>query len=228
MPTPLSQLKTLCNRDNNNVFRSKQGQAYITALDNLFHLSNRNDKPFTIDDVMRQPLLNDFRFAGVNDFTYICNLVVKPMEIMNSKRKNERIIPQNFVAGGEEIFKNSSGVAYLLTAITSDGAEHIVKIGQTRTPFKNRLQSYNCGCVANWRTASTTNIKILQSMVTTRLTFKLYLCDCSADAYQIVWYGVTSNSFATPRSLAIEDIMIRQFIEQFGHKPLANIQANPT
>ena len=105
---------------------------------------------------------------------------------------------------------------------------YIIKIGSSRTTFKQRLGSYNCGVVNNWRTASTTNIKILQSMVTNRINLNLYLFDCSQDLYVIDWHGVRSVPFATPKALAVEDIMIKQFIKQFGHKPLANVQASAT
>ena len=88
--------------------------------------------------------------------------------------------------------------------------------------------SYNCGVVNNWRTASTTNIKILQSFVTTRQIFNLYLYDCSSDVMSFKWHGVESVPFASPKPLAYEDILVKQFIDQFGIKPLANVQANAT
>ena len=65
-------------------------------------------------------------------------------------------------------------------------------------------------------------------MVTTRKDLNLYIYDCSEDYYVIVWHDVESVKFASPKALAVEDIMIKQFIEQFGFKPLANIQANAT
>lgn len=224
----LEILKTLCEFDGIE-YISKSGDEYVKSLGKIFSLDNNNDKPFTIEDIKKQPLLKDFKFSGVEDYRYICKLSIKPLEITtDGKRINEKILPINF-AGEEEkkIFKKSLGVSYIFTCLV-DGEEHIIKIGSSRTTFSKRLGSYNCGVVNNWRTASTTNIKILQSMITTRLDMNLYLYDCSQDFYVIDWNGVRSVKFASPKALAVEDIMVKKFIEEFGHKPLANIQASAT
>ena len=212
----------------NGEYVSKSGDEYIDALSKLFSLKNKNDKPFTKQDIIKQPTLNAFNFDGKNDYKLICELRATPMIIKDNKRKNENIEAINFVSNEAlETFNKALGVSYILTCCINNN-EHIIKIGQTRTPFKARLQSYNCGSVYNWRTASTTNIKIKQSMVTTRLTFRLYLYDCSSDQYTITWHGVKSSPFASPKSLAVEDIMIKKFMEQFNQKPLANVQADAT
>ena len=225
----IEEFQSLCNYNSaTDSYESKSGEEYIEALSRLFKLVNKNDKPFTIADIKKEPVLSEFAFAGVNDYEYICELKARPLSICGRTRENEKILAVNFCnKKTEEIFKNSKGVSYLITCLI-DGKEHIIKIGQTRTPFIKRLGSYNCGVVNNWRTASTTNIKMLQSMVTTRQTFKLYIYDCSADQYQITWHGITSTKFASPKSLAVEDIMVKQFIKEFGKKPLANIQADAT
>lgn len=229
MPLTILQMQSLCNYDENTgEYTSKSGAEYIEALSNVFDLVNRNDMPFTIDDIRNEPTLGEFRFAGVKDYEYVCDLKARPLRLHGTKRENEKILVVNFANDKAiEIFQNSKGVSYLITCVI-DGEEHIIKIGQTRTPFRDRLQSYNCGTVNNWRTASTTNFKILQSMVTTRLTFRLYLYDCSDAPYKITWHDIDSIEFASPKALAIEDIMVKQFIQEFGKKPLANIQANAT
>lgn len=221
-------LKTLCEFDGVE-FIAKEGEDYIKSLGSVFSLNNNNDKPFTIENIKQQPLLSEFKFSGVEDFRYICKLSVQPLKIsVDGKRTNEKIIPIDFVGEKEKnIFNKSLGVAYLLTC-TIDGNEHIIKIGSSRTTFSKRLSSYNCGVVNNWRTASTTNIKILQSMVTTRQDLNLYLYDCSDDYYITIWHDVQSVKFASPKALAVEDILVKKFIEQFGFKPLANVQANAT
>lgn len=221
----LRDLQTLCDYEN-GVYTSKSGDEYIEALSKLFVLKNKNDKPFTLEDVKAQPRLKDFTFSGKNDFKYICKLSIEPMTIKDGKRKNENIIATDFVDENARItFEKSLGVAYILTCPIGN-SEYIIKIGQTRTPFKHRLGSYNCGSVYNWRTASTTNLKIKQSMLTIRKPLNLYICDCSDDTYTITWHGVKSNEFASPKSLAVEDIMIKKFIEEFNRKPLANVQAD--
>lgn len=223
----LEILKMLCEYDGEK-YVQKSGDEYLSSLGEVFPLNNTNDNPFTVDDIKKQPLLSDFKFLGVADYRYICKLRVRPLTIIDGERVNEKIIPVEFVGKEEkDIFDKSLGVSYLLTCVV-EGKEHIIKIGSSRTTFKKRLGSYNCGVVNNWRTASTTNIKILQSMVTTRKDLNLYLYDCSDDYYVTVWHDVTSVKFASPKALAVEDIMVKKFIEQFGHKPLANVQTNAT
>lgn len=223
------ELIRLCDKYNDH-YESKKGEDYINALSNIFTIRNRNDKPFAARDVARQPTIEDFNFSGLKEFQYICELKAEPMilDIFGARIKNEKIMPRNFAnKKAESIFKNSLGVAYMLTCVI-DGKEHIVKFGQTRTPFKSRLGSYNCGVVNNWRTASTTNIKILQSFLATRLTYKLYIRDCSEDVVTFLWAGEKSVPFASPISLAIEDICMKKFVDKYGRPPLANVQANAT
>lgn len=211
-------------------YESKQGDEYIDALNRVFQIKNRNDRPFIFDDIVRQPTVDDFYFPGLEEFQPICNLRAEPMvlDFYGARIKNEKIVPVNFVSEhAEAIFKKALGVVYMITCII-DGNEHIIKFGQTRTTFKARLGSYNCGYVNNWRTASTTNFKILQSFLTTRLTFVLYLRDCSSEVTTFVWAGEESVPFASPISLAIEDICMKKFVEKYGRPPLANIQASAT
>ena len=223
----LEQFISLCDEINGGYIQ-KSGDDYLNALSKIFPLNNKNDRPFTLDDIKTQPTLKSFIFSGKNDFIFICNLQAKPLEIKNSIRKNEKILAFNFASdNAKKIFDTSLGVAYVLTC-EIENKEHIVKFGQSRTTFKQRLGSYNCGVVNNWRTASTTNIKMLQSFVATRATFNLYLYDCSDEVMIIEWRGEKSVPFASPKSLAVEDIMIKKFIAQFGIKPLANIQGDAT
>lgn len=223
------ELISLCDFDTTqNLYVSKKGDDYIAALSNLYELVNKNDKPFTIEDIVQQPKLNEFSFPGVSEFKFLCELEALPMTIdpSSNKRKNERIIAKNFADSDmEKVFKNSIGVVYIITCII-EGEEYIIKIGQTRKTFKERLSSYNCGVANNWIQASTTNIKMLQSMLTTRLTYRAYVYDCSHDVYQITWYGVQSVPVASPKPVAVEDILIKEFIRQFNKKPLAVVQAD--
>lgn len=224
----IDELKSLCNKTGEK-YISKEGNDYVLALDNLFGLVNRNDTPFSLEDIASQPLLSEFTFEGIADFKYICELKAKPMTIIENTRTNEKIEASNFADDQmKTVFKKSLGVAYIITC-SIDDKEHIIKIGQSRTPFEKRLGSYNCGTAYNWRTASTTNIKMLQSMVATRQTFKLYIYDCSDEPYTLQWHGETSIKFASPKSLAVEDILVKKFAKVFnGRKPLANVQTNAT
>lgn len=224
----LDQLKSFCD-SNGEDYISKQGADYINALGNVFNLNNRNDNPFLREDIISQPTLNEFSFSGKNEYQYVCKLKATPMTIIQDKRKNEKIIASNFVdEKAKLLFEKALGVSYLITCVI-DNKEHIIKIGSSRTTFKARLGSYNCGVVNNWRTASTTNIKILQSMVATRLEFNLYICDCSDEPYYLIgWHGQNSVPFASPKALAVEDIMVKKYIEQFNKRPLANVQTSAT
>lgn len=226
-----SNIKVLCDKIGNK-YISKSGDSYVSALAQVFGNTNKNDRPFTISDIIKQPTLSEFTFDGKDDFTFICELKAKPLELTISGdhliRSNEKIEVQRFASKDAElIFSKSLGVAYILTC-NVDGKEHIVKFGQSRTSFKSRLGSYNCGTVNAWRTASTTNIKMLQSMVTTRATFKLYLYDCSDEVIRYTWRGIESVPFASSKALAVEDIMLKKFNELFRTKPLANVQASAT
>lgn len=230
------EYESLVNIDGDLIisYKSKYGIDYNQALSLIFDLVNANDKPFTMEDVLKQPLKDSFKFKGINDFKFICQLKAREMEISINSNKEivsrwmpEKIIALEFPSKKEEdIFNNSVGCAYIITSLVNE-KEYFIKIGQTRTPFKDRLSSYNCGTVNNWRTASTTNIKMLQSMLSTRLIFKLYIYDCN-EKIQFNYHGCLSSYFASPKSLAVEEIMLKKFQEQYNQKPLANIQTNPT
>lgn len=226
----LSHLIDLCELNPvDNLYYSKQGQNYIDSLKDIFQSKNINDNPFSIEDILQQPVLSDFTFKGVEEFKFICKLKALPMIVdpINMVKENEKIIviDESFADDeAKEIYEKSLGVDYIITCPIKD-KEYVIKIGNSRNTFKDRLSSYNCGVITNIRTASTTNLKILQSFVATRKEFNLYLMDCS-DVTTFKWHGVESVPFASPKGLAYEDILIKKFIEQFGQKPLANVQAN--
>lgn len=228
----LDLLLSICDYNpEDGLYYSKKGIDYIEALKPIFKSKNTNDNPFSLDDIQTQPSLDDFSFKGAQEFRYICKLKASPMVVdaINYKKTSEKIIVVKDSFESEEakdIFNNSLGVDYIITC-PINGKEHIIKIGNSRNTFKNRLGSYNCGVITNIRTASTTNLKILQSFVATRKEFNLYLLDCS-DVTTFKWHGVDSVPFASPKGLAYEDILVKKFIEQYGSKPLANVQASAT
>ena len=71
MGIPIEELKKLCDYIDGK-YVSKKGKDYIDALSSLFLLKNKNDKPFTVEDIKKQPLLKDFEFSGVEEYKYIC------------------------------------------------------------------------------------------------------------------------------------------------------------
>lgn len=136
-------------------FISKEGEEYNRVLFEIFSGKNKNDKPFTVKDILQQPKLSEFIFQGVKDFKLICDLIATKMVIKTNDtltkidKKSEKIIPSNFVDKEcENIFNESLGICYIITALVNN-SEYIIKIGQSRTTFKDRLQSYNCGNVSN-------------------------------------------------------------------------------
>lgn len=136
---PIETLKLLCDYDGEK-YVSKRGKEYIRALSRVFDLTNANDIPFTEDEITSQPLLKDFSFPGVRDFSFICNLQARPMEIVNGKRKNEKILASNFVSDRtKEVFSKSLGITYIITC-TIDDKEYVIKIGSSRTTFAKRLR----------------------------------------------------------------------------------------
>lgn len=144
----LEKLKLLCKQLENDSFESLEGIAYVNALYNAFPLKNKNDFPFLERDMLLQPQFKDFKFPGMSEFIPTCILEAKPMTIKNNEKYNEKIIVKNFLTKeGENIFYKKSGILYLITCLINN-KEYIIKFGQSRTNFKLRLQSYNCGSVS--------------------------------------------------------------------------------
>ena len=104
----LQQLKTLCDF-NGKMYISKQGSAYIEALSKLYDLNNKNDYPFSRADICSQPQLCEFSFSGITEYKYVCKLKANPMEIINDKRKNEKI---NGTDSGNDYTRFFCGVHY--------------------------------------------------------------------------------------------------------------------
>jgi len=208
---------------------------FSDALGQIVEIKNKNDKPFTIADIRQQPELSSFKFYKNNiedkNFEYVCDLKAIPIEFIdNTQWKNERIVAEFKSNSLENKFKTHLGVTYILTCILdSDKKERIIKFGSSRTTMEKRLGSYNCGVINNWRTASTTNIKILQSLIACRkgTTFRLYCSFCGIKCSFELW-GIESTEFSNSRELAFEDILVKEFKKQYKHLPLVNVQTNAT
>lgn len=225
----IKKLLQLCELNEDGLYYSKKGNDYINAIKTFLNSKNKNDNPFTEADILKQPKLDDFKFKGLKDFQYVCQLYAKPMiiNLKELKKENEKILYDNIPCEHQTLFFNTLGIVYLITCKINK-KEYIIKIGSTRTTFGDRLNSYNCGVITNLRSASTTNIKIVQSFITTRKHFNLYLLDCSDENKYFKWYEKKSVTFASSKALAYEDILLKEFKNQFGTTPLANVQANAT
>lgn len=225
----LNLLLKICDKNEDGKYYSKEGSSYIESLKSILASKNTNDNPFNVQDIMNQPVLQDFKFEGLNEFKYICKLKANPMVIDkdNCTKTNEKIIPFEFSSKeAEDIFYNSIGIVYIFTC-TINSKEYIIKIGSSRNTFNDRLGSYNCGTVTYRQSgsASTTNFRILQSFVATRKDFNLYLLDFPNDTTPYHWHNITSPVFPSSRCFAYEYILVNQYMEQFdGQKPLGNVQ----
>jgi len=228
-------------KKNGTDYTRKEDEEFVEALKKIFPWTNQNDIPFTKTDIRNKTKkLKDFTFVGKKQFHYVCDLSAKAINLKPDTKNwdNERIFAQWGKDNKHKVkFKKYIGVAYLITCVldpilkpsypASEPDEYIIKFGSTRTPFGKRLASYNCGTINNSRTASTTNFKLLQSFVACNTPFKLYLCFCGAPK-KIRWLGKFSIPFSSAKPLAVEDIMIKEYIKEFRSKPLANIQTNAT
>lgn len=217
------QAKTLFTLDKGKYVR-KEDDIFVSAFMKIIQGTNKNDTPFTKNEIKTQKTWDEFSFVGKNDFEFVCYLKANAMVLNDTTNNwdNEKIKAHGFAKGKDKTFNDYIGVAYAITCLLNE-KEYIIKFGSTRTTFKQRLGSYNCGVVNSIRTASTTNIKMLQSMVACNVDFKLYLYPCG-EAEIIEWQNEKAGPFSSPKPLVVENIMLKKFTDQFMAKPLANIQ----
>lgn len=77
--------KSIVNADGDLIisYKSKSGIDYIQTLDSIFDLVNANDRAFTIEDVIKQPLKRiHLNLSGLMIFKLICYLKARQMEIL--------------------------------------------------------------------------------------------------------------------------------------------------
>ena len=66
----------------------------------------------------------------------------------------------------------------------------------------------------------------MQSIISSDIKYEIYYVDCSDFVERFKWYDQLSKSFASSKSLAFENIILQQYINQFWSTPLGNTQAN--
>ena len=225
-----NDLISMCNKQKDGSYIQKTGDLFIDSFKK--HIEKKHKKEcknlslFSIDDIKKQKELCDFSFQGKNDFKLVGKLVGEKMKIdSTNKITYEKIVIKDdkFETGTEYIYKNSKGVVYMITALL-DNKEYIIKFGSSRKVLMERINSYNAGKIRNIGTASTANIFILQSIIASNLEFNLYVCDCSDFIERFKWYDKISAPFASSKSLAYENIIIKAFEEQFKCIPIGNTQ----
>ena len=227
----LEQIKDMLVQNTDGSYIQKSGTDYIIKFQeyvkNKFSKKSKNLQLFTVDKILELGhKKNNVSFAGINDFKYVCSVTTQKLKISADLiRENEKIIikEDTITQDGQKIIYESKGVVYLITCMINND-EYIIKFGQTRKTFKERLDSYNCGVILNLGTASTTNIHILQSLLANEFEYKIYICDCSDVIEQFKWHGIKSREFASSKSLAFENIILKEFKKEFGSLPVANTQ----
>ena len=99
----------------------------------------------------------------------------------------------------------------------------IFKIGQSINSIKDRIQSYNCG-KRDYRivgTNSTTNYFVLQSLLEINRPVQVYAYFIDKKRYEI--FGeVGEDTF--PSTKIVERKILKDFLEKYGKKPIANTQ----
>ncbi|ATI73940.1 restriction endonuclease [Mesoplasma florum] len=169
---------------------------------------NRNDLLLEIMEITESPTLEEFleKTGKSQDFKFLCNVMPN---IEKERLEIENAIPD---------FLYLTGIVYIFVY-----KNHVMKIGQTITNFRERINSYNCGKKKNREkgTASTTNYFILQSILALNEQIDVYYF--KPDLSRITLWGkeyVTSSS----SSKLAEGIIVNEYMNIFGKKPVGNSQ----
>lgn len=216
----------------------KAENAFIAFVESIIKPRNFNDKLITVEMIVQQPKLDDWSYInsegfvnqlmGGKTFVYCGKWKVEYPYIDEEgvfiENNIEMEMPDDVPECIVELYKKTTGIAYLLTCVV-DGIEYILKIGMTGKTMSDRQSSYNCGNIVNRYngTCSTTNFKIKQSLAS-GLTFNVYALDCSADNKSYTDGKRITPKFSGPLPEAVEYLLNEDFADTFGHKPLLNTQ----
>lgn len=165
---------------------------------------NKNIVPLVLNDLAGEVEYSKFEYK--NFFIHSCNLI--------PEKEKERIRIKII----DEIIFKKKGVVYLFIV---NGK--VLKIGQTTTTIKKRIQSYNCGKV-EYRingTNSTTNYFILQSILKINKTVEVYTYQPDKPEINVFGKIIKTN---TPVTKMVEKQIIKDFIKKFGKKPVGLTQ----
>ncbi len=195
-----------------------------------------NENAFSKKDIVAQPELKDFNFKGLKDFIPAGKLSLNPLEILINKDEKQNVVIQEKVSLNDYASEEAKtkwntylGACYILTAVV-DGKEHFIKVGQTRKTMSERAGSYSTGSLKYIGKNSTTNLRILQSMVNADpdVEFRMHIWyNPDRHSGRISLYDEISSPLADGTQLAMEEITIKKFVQQFGFKPLGNVQMDP-
>lgn len=167
---------------------------------------NRNDRIIkTVRELAGEARFSQYRFN--NHFMHLCNII--------PNRGKERL--EIVVMDKTKIAQ--TGLVYVFVV-----KDKIFKIGQSIGDFSSRVRSYNCGKnkFRDRGTCSTTNWFILQSILAMNCTVQVHVYFATAKTYKI-FDEVGKDHF--PSTKIIERKIIKDFVEIYGKKPIANTQS---
>ncbi len=231
---------SLCDKQADGTFIPKKGDdycdAFVSFLKDHRKSINTSDEPIRPNEITAGHKLVDFLSGCKNskDFVYVCDLKasVYTLDKDGNASQNEKIIMDfSSSAFNEEspLISKKIGLAYILTCVVS-GVEYIIKFGETSLTFIERINSYNCGCVNAFNSASKTNWRFVQSIVANRdYIFKMHVKDCSQLSKKFKWGGKTSSLYASSFRKAVQEICLLNYEKIFGkgEVPIGNIQKEP-
>ena len=164
--------------------------------------TNKNENPLKrLEQISECPLWRSYPDQVF--FTKLC--VIKP------EQEIEKLVMHE-VCDEDKIKR--AGLVYVLVV---DG--RIFKIGQTITPFKKRLDSYNTGQMKyrSRGTNSGANFFVLQSLLSLNKRIQVYAFFPEHKEWRLF---DESGHEAFPSAKVAEKILIRRYEEKYGKKPL--------
>lgn len=233
----LSKVKSywpsLCeDKDGHKV--SKTGNKYIDAVISILkdkrNKLNQSDYPIREKEIANTHTFDEFLNAfrkGISQFIKVGYFEVETTKYDDNgtPKNNEKITLKITDSQYDDLCNKKEGLAYIFVC-KKGKKEFVIKIGETRKTFAERLKSYNCGNLNDIDTASKTNIRILQTIVAnSHLKFYVYLLDCSV--MQDFSFGdVKSKKYPSSYRIAVQDICLNEYMKAFNNqKPIGNVQA---
>jgi len=162
-------------------------------------------------------------FVSIDDFYLITKAVLKPKERFLS---NPEVNPIDYIPtrGLEETYEAYEEKIYIITFNSK-----VVKIGRTKVGMKGRHQSYNCGTrkARAKGTCSVTNYNVTEAQYTAirdGVNIDWYCFDVPQLKTQLNIFGENHEVVAETND-KYESVLINQYIEASGNKPLLSVNS---
>tara|TARA_B100000674_G_C37489945_1_gene755404 strand:- start:33 stop:611 length:579 start_codon:yes stop_codon:yes gene_type:complete len=165
--------------------------------------------------------LRVFDFVNIEDFYKISIAQLKPK---NRFINNPEVNPIDYIVqdGLMDSYEKYKEVIYIIAF-----DEKIVKIGKTKVGMKGRHQSYNCGTrkARKKGTCSVTNYNVTETQYTAirdGVSIDWYAYDVPQVIIPIEIFGEKHDVIAETND-KYESVLINQYIDATGHKPLLSV-----